>query len=145
MQVPSSANSMLGTALELGSSEPDPRQDPGAAGHHLLGDGSTKHLNDVPIDLLDLGEHGLLVICIGDVHVRLLEVRRLISTCEGNMVPQKALAHPWAWTLRQRLRPAMPSLHTCWPLLPMLMKRLNDVPIDLKDLEATWSPRPLHW
>ena len=32
MQVPSSANSMLGTALELGSSEPDPRQDPGAAG-----------------------------------------------------------------------------------------------------------------
>ena len=32
MQGPSSANSMLGMALELRSSEPDPRQDPGAAG-----------------------------------------------------------------------------------------------------------------
>ena len=27
------------------------------------------------------------------------------SNCEGNMLPPKALAHPWAWTLRQRLRP----------------------------------------
>ena len=30
------------------------------------------------------------------------------SNCEGNMLPPKALAHPRAWTLRQRLRPPLP-------------------------------------
>ena len=32
-----------------------------------------KALNDIFIDLQDLGQHGLLVLCVGDAHVWLLE------------------------------------------------------------------------